>query len=85
VKALDHAYGEGFKPGEPFVSKNSLQDEVASRSANANHNEPPEHVVAIQLHPDNIERLRTSPTDRLHERHQYSLKDGIWECRQLVP
>ncbi|MBC2607936.1 pyridoxamine 5'-phosphate oxidase family protein [Pelagicoccus albus] len=85
VRRLDLAYGDGFIPGQAIESIEKVSETVAERSEGKSIETTPSHVRAILFEPEEIERLKTSPSDRQHDRRRATLIDGQWHCQQLVP
>lgn len=85
ARRLDTAYGPDFIPGEPIKSYDSIRLAVAERTKDASLIETPEHVRAIMLDIQELERLKISPTDRLHDRRSSKREGKAWQTTQLVP
>lgn len=85
VRKLDLAYGDDFIPGAPIRETSDLHELVQSRSRDKDLNKAPLHVRAVSLEFTEIERLKASPSDRLHDRRSAILENDTWRCLQLVP
>ncbi|MEM9159723.1 MAG: pyridoxamine 5'-phosphate oxidase family protein [Verrucomicrobiota bacterium] len=85
AKALDHALGDEFKPADPIESYDSLKAEVNRRSREKDLAPKPDHVVACRLEIDEIDRIKASSEDRLHDRRLARRSGDQWVETQLVP
>jgi pyridoxamine 5'-phosphate oxidase len=87
IKRVDMSYDrEALAPGSPTTTADgfrqqveALPDEVVASAP------PPDHVVAAWLEATHVERIATSPADRLHDRVQYMWADQSWQAQSVIP
>lgn len=85
ARQLDSAYGPDFLPGQTIESYQAMRDAVSDRSRGKTLSRTPDHVKAIRLTYQEIERLKVSPADRMHDRRFAKVVDGEWTNLQLIP
>lgn len=84
-RITEHCYDEDYRPGTP--DQGDLRERWAHRQAEGVPENPPEHSVAWVFAPFFVERIKSSPPDRLHDRTDYTLllTDGEWVACSLIP
>jgi pyridoxine/pyridoxamine 5'-phosphate oxidase len=91
IKRVDMSYNktEALAPGDATTDQAvSFRQRVEALSEDAVASAPPpDHVVAAWLEATNIERVVTSPADRLHDRvqHVWAADDQTWQAQSVIP
>jgi pyridoxamine 5'-phosphate oxidase len=86
-KYLDYVYQEMAPQSSVIDSREQLVSEIErlKKTYNIDDMQAPDDVGGIALIADRVEMLDLNREDRIHDRRVFSLNDGLWTSRVLVP
>ncbi|MFK8050029.1 MAG: pyridoxal 5'-phosphate synthase [Halioglobus sp.] len=87
-KIIDHYYTDYHPQSSQLDSRETLLNGIDKLKIAYSREDDvpfPENAEGIAIKADHIETWQGSVTDRIHERHLYTLGQGQWACSMLVP
>jgi pyridoxamine 5'-phosphate oxidase len=86
-KYLDYLYQEMAPQSSEIESREQLANEIQrlKQSYKVDDMQAPADVGGIELIANRVEMLDLNREDRIHDRRVFSLQDGLWTVKYLVP
>ena len=86
-KSLDYLYQEMAPQSSEIESREQLANEIQrlKQSYKVDDMQAPADVGGIELIANRVEMLDLNREDRIHDRRVFSLQDGLWTVKYLVP